>query len=149
MTYTVAVADQTVAEPYQSPSAVILRGVKVGKTTLTVTAADPAGLTATVEIPVEVSEQAGIDDIVADNATDSVVLLENPVSDAIRLLSGYTADNVTINVFDMAGTTVLSLQADLHAGETLTIPFGAPRSAYLLQVTAPGKPAQTLRLLHN
>lgn len=149
LTYTVEVADNTVAEPFQSSSAVILSGLKVGSTTLTITAADPAGLTAKVEIPVEVSEDSGINDITVDSLGDKVALVENPVSDAIRLLSGYSASNVTITVFDLAGAAVLSQQVDLHAGETLTIPFAAPRSAYLLQLTAPGHEAQTLRLLHE
>lgn len=149
MTYTISVADLTVAEPYQSASAVVLRGVKAGNTTLTVTAADPAGLTASVDISVEVTEHSGIDDVTADSAADKVVLLENPATDAIRLLSGYSASDVTVTVFDMTGATVLSAETDLHAGETLTIPFTAPRGAYLLSISAPGREPQALRLLHD
>ena len=149
MTYTISVADLTVAEPYQSASAVVLRGVKAGNTTLTVTAADPAGLTASVGISVEVTEHSGIDDVTADSAADKVVLLENPATDAIRLLSSYSASDVTVTVFDMTGATVLSAETDLHAGEKLTIPFTAPRGAYLLSISAPGREPQALRLLHD
>ena len=49
----------------------------------------------------------------------------------------------------MTGATVASLGTDFHADETLTIPFAAPREAYLLSINAPGRDAQTLSLLHD
>ena len=150
MTYSLAVADPTVAEAFTSAGAVIFRGLKAGETVATLTATDPEGLSASVDIPVKVAAQSGVDDITTDAADASTLctLVENPVTADIRLHAGASAD-ATVTVFDMAGNTVLSRSVRLTAGQDAAVAFPAARGAYLLQVTADGHAAYTARLLHR
>ncbi len=148
LTFAFTVADPTVAEPFLSGSAAILRGAKVGATTATLTATDPEGLTASVEIPVEVVRELGVDDIKSDNSDKLCVLLENPVTESI-VLRANASTRATVTVFDMSGAVVAVREIDLSIGQIAKVPFAAANGAYLLQVTADGYATVTERLLRR
>ena len=146
LTFHFEMADNSVADAYTTATGVVFVGKQTGNTTATVTATDPEGLTATVTLPVEVTDASGVDDIIATQAGKLVSLLENPVVSDLRLLAN-TDSNLRLTLVDGAGQTVALRSLRATFGEVITMPVGhLSAGLYLLQVTD-GTDVQTLRVI--
>lgn len=147
MTYLFKMADQSVAQAFISDNSVVFYGIKEGNANATVTATDDEGASAEATLPVVVKKASGVEGVTADGSESMVRLLENPVSDTIRLLSGITSD-ASVEIFSNNGAKVLSQSVSLVDGNITSVNIASvPAGFYLLRVTAADRPATTLRLL--
>lgn len=134
MTFEFAGVADDIVEAYTTSTGVVFFGKKKGTSSATVVATDPAGLTATAVVPVEVGEFSGID-TVADGR-GSLRLLENPVADVARVECGFGGAGTLFEVYDINGNLMLKTSLDVSVGETVTLRVdNLSAGHYLLKAT--------------
>lgn len=143
--YTVTMPHYRFAEAYTTADGVIFYGKTAGKVTATVTATDPSGLTATVEVPVEVTRKSGLTD--AEAAAGIVKVTPNPVDGDINVFCGFEADDALFTLYDAAGKVISANNAPVAAGAPVVIPADAlARGIYILTVTTDDR-TYTVRII--
>ena len=145
LTFAFEMAANDVAEAYTTATGAVFAGKKAGTAKAKVTATDPEGLSAVATVTVNVSETGGVDDIEADAAGALVSLVENPVTEAIRLLA-HTDSQATVALYDASGAMVANVSTTLVNGSVTTLAAPASAGIYLLKVTA-GAGTQVLRVV--
>ena len=136
LTYEFTMAENKVAEAMTSSRGVIFQGLAYGKVYATVTATDPAGLSATQYIKVVVADPAGVNDIEGANADGIASIMENPVKTDLRVLSNVDGD-MTFALFDASGRAIASESAAVVSGTVHSIDMGRMAAGYyILVVTA-------------
>ncbi len=143
LTYTLSVSDEKVAQPFTSAASVIFAGIKEGKATVTVTATDTSGASATNTFNVLVDKLQGITDITIDANTS---VYPNPVVDNVNVVLDFDAKDVVYSIYSISGGVAYSETADAFAGEAHVISMTSlPAGTYLLQVaTADGRTASEI-----
>ncbi len=143
LTYTLSVSDEKVAQPFTSAASVIFAGIKEGKATVTVTATDTSGASATNTFNVLVDKLQGITDITIDASTS---VYPNPVVDDVNVVLDFDAKDVVYSIYSISGGVAYSETADAFAGEAHVILMTSlPAGTYLLQVaTADGRTASEI-----
>lgn len=135
LTYEMTMPANDFAEAFTTSTGVVFQGKAVGTATAVVTAKDKGGLSATAKVIVTVKETSGIDEIGTDEG-GLVRILENPVRESLKLKAA-VSDELTFEVYDMAGVMLLRETRTVHAGETLSLSVsGAVNGIHTLRVSA-------------
>lgn len=135
LTFTVTLRDETLAQSFLSSGSVIFYGLKAGETVADVKATDPAGLTATAELPIVVDDKSGISEIGTDNPLS---VYPNPVDDQLNV-SGLNAATVRLTLISLNGSTVLDTEVATSAGRASTAVGHIASGSYILVATAEGQ----------
>ena len=137
MTYAVSVDRQDVAEVYRAETSAIFIGKAAGTATATVTATDAQGATASVELPIVVTETSGVTDI---TALQGVGVYPNPVAETLYVTMSEAPATLSYSIVALSGATVLKSEDAAMAGGKLSIDVSAlPAGYYVLRLTADGK----------
>lgn len=145
LTYTFDMPQSRYVDAYPNATGVIFYGKHQGKATATVTATDPSGATATIELPVEVKDASGISDATAD--TGKISVTPNPIDGDINVYAGFTDSEALFVLYDASGRQVFSIRAAVNAGEATVLPgAGLAQGIYILTVTADGT-TSTVRIV--
>lgn len=136
LSYSFHMEANDIADAYPNATGVIFYGKKVGTVMAQVTATDPSGATTAVELPVEVSEMSGIDEVTAGEGGFRVT--PNPVDADINVYPDFTADDVLFVLYDNAGRGIIKVNASCEAGEATIIPASLVQGTYILTATADG-----------
>ncbi|MCC8036670.1 MAG: S8 family serine peptidase [Bacteroidales bacterium] len=117
---------------YLSGSKVIFYGEKKGVTRTRVTATDPYGESATVQVSIT-TEASGITTI---SSIDGFQAWPNPVDNTLNLLLGETAAEATVEIYSQSGQMTVNRDIRFAAATPATLDLGwLPAGTYLLRVT--------------
>lgn len=134
MTFAIELADEKVASAFTSGNSVIFFGNKIGSTTAKVTAKDPEGLAAENTFNVIVKDFSGVADI---NAEGNAEVWPVPMVDVLNIRFGFSRNDVKVALYSAAGAKVAETEADVTAGDVVTLKVGnLDKGAYLLSVDA-------------
>jgi len=145
LTYAFTPVTGNIAEAYTTPTGVIFFGKAEGDIEASVTATDPAGLTAVAKIPVKVMDMSGISSIDASSA--KLTVMPNPVEDTLHAICGFDADNAVFTLYDAAGKAVAIETADVSAGKTVDINVASQPAGHYVLVAAWADGGVTARVI--
>lgn len=146
LTFTFSMPASDVADAYPNASGVIFYGKKAGAASATVTATDPTGATASVELPVEVKDMSGISDIVNDS--NGFRVTPNPVDGDINVYTGFTDSDVIFTLYDGAGRTVFSVSVPCDTAKATVLPAASlAQGVYILTATTGDGITRTARIV--
>ena len=138
LVYTFTVADGSVIEAYATATSAMFVGLKPGESTVTVTATDPSGASATNTVKVVVSEKSGVNDIVLST---EVKVWPNPVVDRLNITLGGNVATAELSLVAMNGAAVYS-ETVTNCGSAHHIDVAnLPTGAYVLRIVANGSQA--------
>ena len=145
LTYTFDMPQSRYVDAYPNATGVIFYGKHQGKATATVTATDPSGATATIELPVEVKDASGISNATAD--TGKISVTPNPIDGDINVYADFTDSEALFVLYDASGRQVFSIRAAVNAGQATVLPgAGLAQGIYILTATADGT-TSTVRIV--
>lgn len=145
LTYTFQPFNTEAAEAYTTPSGVIFFGKAEGTAQATVTATDPAGMTAVATVPVKVMDMSGISSV--DASSSMIQVMPNPVEDVLHALCGFDADKAVFTLYDAAGKAVAAETADVTAGTTVDIDVASLPAGHYILVAAWADGGVTARVI--
>ena len=135
ISFDVTVGDSRYAEIYTSETGFVIQGKRVGKTTLTLAAADTTGAKSIEVIELRVVSATGIDDA---TVSEGDVTVSN---DGSALTIGKDADKAVISLYDNGGKLIAREELhDVKAGQTVDLPTkGLTPGVYHVSVDLDGE----------
>ena len=137
--YNISLSETGIVTAFTSTTNVIFAGEETGTVTVTVTAMDANGASATLTFDVEVTENSGVEDVSLDAAVD---VYPNPVVETLHVACDIDSKDVTYSIYGGNGALVYRETAPATGGGVMRIDVsGLADGIYVLKVSAGGRVA--------
>lgn len=137
LTYKLSLARNNYVEAFTTSSGVIFNGLRTGYARATITATDPYEESVELRLRVNVSDETGVDGVIAENGV--LTVMPNPVEDWLNAQCGFTATNVEFTLYGVNGAVLAQETADVVSGDSVRMNVvGVPAGNYILTAVYDG-----------